>query len=263
MKTIGLLSVCVLLIAIKQTSSLPAPSDLPQPPVPPLSSLSSQILEFIINPNRTQLECSVIDEDIPNTQSGMIPVRYRWQNFYVFIDPEYNDNERNLINYAMNRLAQVLPCVRFGIWPIGSTPSGDYVHIKKLNGCFSAIGKQGGGQQMSLQSPDCMWMDTILHEMIHTLGFDHEQSRPDRDDFVTVQFQNVIPGKERNFIKHSYGQVSTFNVGYDQQSIMHYDSTDFSRNGQPTIVAKDGGAIGSTGDLRQSDILKLKRMYKC
>ncbi|CAL8091364.1 unnamed protein product [Orchesella dallaii] len=222
-----------------------------------------QMLESIINPNGTQLECNAIEEDIPNIRSGLIPIRYRWQNLNAFIDPAYSINERTLINNAMYRLAQVLPCVRFGIWPIGSTPTGDYVHIRKLSGCSAVVGKQGGSQHMSLQSPGCMSMGTIMHEMIHALGFFHEQSRPDRDDFVTIRLQNVQPGTEHNFNKYSSSQVSTFNVGYDQQSIMHYGSTAFSSNGQPTIVARNGGPIGSTGDLRQSDILKLKRMYNC
>ena len=33
---------------------------------------------------------------------------------------------------------------------------------------------------------------TIAHELVHTLGFDHEQNRPDRDDWVVIDFNNVI-----------------------------------------------------------------------
>ncbi|ODN00311.1 Zinc metalloproteinase nas-7 [Orchesella cincta] len=264
MKTIMLAqaSISVLLIVISQTSSLPSPG-LPKLPLPQRSRIDTRILESMINPNGTKLECTMTVEDEFKGRSGLIPIRYRWQNFNVFIDPAYNSNERGLINNAMYRLSQVLPCVRFGIWQEGSRPSGDYVHIKKASGCSAAVGKQGGAQHMSLASPGCMSMGTMMHEMIHSLGFYHEQSRPDRDDFVIVRYQNIQPGTEHNFNKYSSSQVSTFGVAYDLRSIMHYGSTAFSKNGQPTIIARNGGAVGSTGDLRNSDIMKLKRMYNC
>lgn len=83
-----------------------------------------------------------------------------------------------------------------------------------------------------------MSIGTIMHEMIHALGYHHEQSRPDRDDYVTIQWNNMKPGKEFNFVKFSYREVSTYGVPYDPHSIMHYQNNSFSRNGQATIVAK-------------------------
>jgi hypothetical protein len=32
---------------------------------------------------------------------------------------------------------------------------------------------------------------TTMHEMMHAIGFVHEHSRPDRDQFVQVLLQNV------------------------------------------------------------------------
>ena len=36
---------------------------------------------------------------------------------------------------------------------------------------------------------------TVQHEMLHALGFFHEQSRTDRNDFVTINLDNVEEGK--------------------------------------------------------------------
>ena len=35
---------------------------------------------------------------------------------------------------------------------------------------------------------------TVLHEMLHAMGFVHEHQRSDRDDFVKVNYQNIHPG---------------------------------------------------------------------
>lgn len=138
----------------------------------------------------------------------------------------------------MDKLADVLPCVNFEVVPPGSQPSGDYVHIVKGSGCWSYVGRLGGKQQLSLQSPGCTGVGTIMHEMIHALGFYHEQSRPDRDDYVNILWDNISPGMENNFVKRSASQVTTFGVPYNTRSIMHYSSRAFSKNGQPTITAK-------------------------
>ena len=60
----------------------------------------------------------------------------------------------------------------------------------------------------------------IIHEMLHAVGFHHEQSRTDRDDYVTINTANIEAGFEDNFDK----ETTTILSAYDLTSIMHYES---------------------------------------
>lgn len=76
----------------------------------------------------------------------------------------------------------------------------------------------------------------MCHFQFIALGFYHMQNAYDRDEYVTVNWENVWPGKEHNFIKYSNTEVTHFNTTYDYASIMHYSPYAYSKNGEPTIV---------------------------
>jgi hypothetical protein len=62
----------------------------------------------------------------------------------------------------------------------------------------------------------------MTHELGHALGLFHEQSRPDRDDYVTVLTNNINPAAIPNFDKSSSDDVQTYGIPYDYGSVMHY-----------------------------------------
>ncbi|KAJ6636301.1 Zinc metalloproteinase nas-14 [Pseudolycoriella hygida] len=235
-------------------------------PVLPLSPIMLDIFELEFNrfPKSEAITCTMSNHR-NNSRNGKIDKNYRWKNFNIQPDPAYDKREYRLINDALYNLMEALPCITFGIWPPNSKPTGDYVYIIKgtKNGCNSPVGRIGGRQEMNLQSPGCMSVGTIMHEMIHALGFYHEQSRPDRDNFVEILWDNIQPEFEFAFDKYPDSDVSTFGVPYNYESIMHYKGHDFSKNKQPTIVAKNGAKVGSVGYLQETDIQKLKLMYEC
>ena len=56
---------------------------------------------------------------------------------------------------------------------------------------------------------------------MHALGFWHEQSRPDRDKYVRINWENIAE-ERHNFGKLRADEITYLGVGYDYSSIMHY-----------------------------------------
>ena len=110
----------------------------------------------------------------------------------------------------------------------------------------------------------CTYVGVIEHELMHALGFWHEQSRSDRDRFVKIVWRNIEPGMEKNFEKFSRKEVQDLDQSYDYKSLMHYGAYAFSKDNKPTIVPLRRGAdIGQRYALSQTDITKINKLYDC
>lgn len=77
----------------------------------------------------------------------------------------------------------------------------DYIMITKGDGCSSQVGRVGGMQLVTL-GDGCIYPGIVMHELMHAVGFWHEQSRWDRDDYVAVYYENIQPGKPKKYSKY-------------------------------------------------------------
>ncbi len=57
------------------------------------------------------------------------------------------------------------------------------------------------------------------------MGLIHEHQRPDRDDYIDIITDNVVPWMMPQFVKYKLTDVDILNTTYDYTSIMHYGLT--------------------------------------
>ncbi|CAF4633044.1 unnamed protein product [Rotaria sp. Silwood1] len=148
----------------------------------------------------------------------------------------YNSAQETFIIAAMEKLERLIAinnvqCIRFRP-RISSDPY--YITIVRGSGCSSYV------------------------------SFFHEQSRPDRDEYITVYYENIRPGMEHNFVKFNNSFVDTLNTSYDYASVMHYPANAFSVNNRSTIVPlQPNVTIGQRVNLSSIDILEVRILYNC
>lgn len=118
--------------------------------------------------------------------------QYKWPNGivpYIF-HREYTAKEQIVIIQAME-IFTAKTCVQF----IPKTDEHvEHIQFVKGYGCRSLIGyRRGQSTPLNVTySEHCLTVPGAMqHEMLHVLGLLHEQSRPDRDDYITVVWQNI------------------------------------------------------------------------
>uniref|UniRef100_A0A182S5V0 Metalloendopeptidase n=1 Tax=Anopheles maculatus TaxID=74869 RepID=A0A182S5V0_9DIPT len=200
-------------------------------------------------------------------RTGMYLPTFIWPDRtvpYQIVSSDFTFDQTNAILAAMRTIEQHT-CLRFV--PTTSTTN-DFIQIAAGTGCSSFVGRIRGAQALRLQpsavGTGCFTAGTIVHELIHALGFYHMQSATERDQYVDILWQNIAPGSEGNFQSYGTDRVINYGVAYDYDSVMHYHTHAFSANGQPTILPKMANvAIGQRDGMSSGDIQRIRNMYQC
>ncbi|RWS04669.1 metalloproteinase-like protein, partial [Dinothrombium tinctorium] len=170
-----------------------------------------------------------------------------------------------LIEIAMGHI-ESRTCVRFK----PRTHEKDYVLIVKDRGsCYSYVGKlpNGGMQPLSL-GRGCVFLGTIIHELLHAVGFHHEHSRTDRDEYVKILWSNILPMAVKQFRIVDPLIFPQF-YHFDYESIMLYGSAAFSRDGRtPTILRRKGfhrliSPVYQRSSMSEVDARRVRKLYNC
>ncbi|XP_048582071.1 uncharacterized protein LOC5504275 isoform X5 [Nematostella vectensis] len=150
-------------------------------------------------------------------------------------------------------------CIRL----VARNNENDYVKIDgSQNGCSTLIGRQGGEQTMILGS-GCQYKGKVIHEVMHSLGFLHEQCRTDRDSYIQVHPERMVSGKSNNFEK--IGSSVVIVSEYDYNSLLHYSKTTFASGSSPVMEATDNPdkPLGNKNHPSKLDLKRMNELYGC
>ncbi|XP_065064969.1 nematocyst expressed protein 6-like [Rhopilema esculentum] len=137
--------------------------------------------------------------------------------------------------------------------------------------CWSPLGYVSTYRRVISLHKYCWYRGTVLHHLMHTLGFAHENNRPDRDSFVKILWDNIRDENHKDFYRKDPFSVNSMNVPYDYDSITHMYRWYLGKrtptgNIMATIEALDRKkkySIGQRSHLSESDILQLNLLYRC
>ncbi|XP_055599592.1 seminal metalloprotease 1-like [Uranotaenia lowii] len=203
---------------------------------------------------------------LDTAKSGRNPVvtpEEKWINNlvpYVVEENYFSPENIRLIREAMNRIEEV-SFIQFR--PRKSEQI--YLVVSgEPTGCWSTLGRHRGPNRMNLSPAECMREGSVVHQLLHVLGFGHETNSVDRDFFMDIVYQNIEPSLGVNLRKYDGFQFPDFGISMDMDSILHFGWNHFSLDGSQTIYTKERNAtLGQRESLSLKDIRKLNMMYKC
>merc|ERR1719505_441681 len=228
-----------------------------------------------------------------NLKNGLSKLTYHWPNGVVpyTIDAAFTSPERAAIASGIAHIHEN-SCIRF----VERNGEADYLDIIPGDGgCYAIIPyRPGGGRhEVGLEQNGCVTLKITVHELLHALGIKHEQCRPDRDDYVVINWSNIRGGGASQYERDAWAtddasslpaecspagvdgedmqncysgwRVDACGEGYDFTSVMHYSLKSFAIDySQNTVTPKDS-SITEAGNTQLStgDIKKLQCMYNC
>lgn len=212
----------------------------------------------------------IVGDDLPKTMSysatGFGIIDYRWPNgtIPIVVDPSiYTSGLGEIVHSAIAAYNN-----RTELCLVPRTDQDDYIKISfsmslgASTAGISKIGRQGGGQPLLLSQTASK--GTVIHELMHAAGFYHEQGRFDRDQYIRLNEANMEDDKKSQF----QIEIGNTHSVYDYCSIMHYNATAFSKNGNPTIECLQNGMVvpcpdclGNRADFSEQDIRGIDNFY--
>ncbi|MBB5235340.1 M12 family metallopeptidase [Deinococcus budaensis] len=221
---------------------------------------SRQLVTGFVKDGMLLLEDDILLADDVNAVGAqgtyVVDTRYRWTGRtipYTFAS--------NVPQAVRDRVTQAAANIRAttNVVVTPRTTQANYVQISYNTGttCSSSLGMVGGRQTLSLA--DRCTVGTIMHEFGHAMGLFHEQTRPDRDQYVAIQWNNIPADWQSQY------QIRPGSAGYgayDFDSIMHYPAYfDGKLAIKPLSSAVDLNRMGQRSGYSGTDVSTINALY--
>jgi Astacin (Peptidase family M12A) len=213
----------------------------------------------------------IVDNDYPRTKSYITrdDWSYVWPNAEIPFTIDASIYFNNMEGFIMNAINEInkTTCLRL----VPRTNQSDYVNfigkspddMGKAAGS-SYIGRRGSDQDIKLRiganGKSGIDKRTVIHEILHAACVYHEMSRPDRDQYIRIDEDNLSFGQRHwyNYATHSGGYATG---AFDYCSVMMYSQKGFAEDATKNVWVpiKDGKeiALPQCSNIKNSDNLEI------
>jgi hypothetical protein len=150
--------------------------------------------------------------------------------------------------------------------------------VDNQNSCSATVGYPGGNGEAKLNPGWCQnsqHVGSIVHELGHIMGINHEQRRPDagqsyqtpdgqKGPYIRVYWQNIPNGYVNEYKPSDDTYIGSSSKGYaqyDYESIMHYAQN--SPAHFDTVNPTYNSVVGQRDGFSSGDVAQIEDMYQC
>jgi len=229
--------------ATKQERSLDSPPTLPLNGIPHVGGGINLIGGEKRGARQSRRHISKSSRFSLRKLGAMVPEERRWPNntlIYTFANIKTDEKMKNMAISAMNMIIKQTKgkaCLKFK----------EFIPEKgEIDYCFKCGSFQNGrpigqtgmvGNRQPINYRETSGIGSIMHEILHAAGFPHEQSRPDRDEYINVFWDNISDENQYAKMPPSY---TSFGTPFDWLSLMIYgNGSGVNKKGAASMEAKD------------------------